>query len=82
MVSMIYELQEYGNRELRKLAEYTLPADKALVCYVEQMSGNMATWQYPDTLDGMRESPIVPGVWYYDDLSDIQKPRVLAAYPI
>lgn len=39
---------------------------------------NMNTWEYPETIKGMRESDTVPDHWYYDDFMGR---RVLAAYP-
>lgn len=62
----IYTLTE-GESDVKYRATYTLPPRKALVCFVMQNHGNMHTWDYPETLDGIRESIIKKGHLYYDD---------------
>lgn len=72
----IFTMQERtGKIEFR--CSYTLPADKALIAFVEQQKKNYKTWAYPEKLQGMRESPTVRGNWYYDDIPNNQ---VIAAY--
>ena len=76
MLSIIYELDEQGI--ITKKAEYTVTAKQALINYVMQFKNkNFNTWQYPDTLQGMRESPTVKDHWYYD-----YKNIVIASYPV
>lgn len=71
MVTMIYELSEKG--VITKKAEYCLEPKSALVAYIRQKARDWNTWDYPDTLPGMRQ---VAGNYYYDDGT-----TVIAAYP-
>lgn len=56
MRSLIFEMDEKTGNIERK-AEYSLDPKKALICYIEQKKGNFDTWEYPEHIDGMRESP-------------------------
>ena len=72
--SVICELPDGGT--LKKVAEYTVNAKRALVAYIMQrVYGNMHTWEYPEIIQGMRESTTKPGTWYYD-----HENSVFAAY--
>jgi len=75
MKSIIYELEENGN--ITEKAIYTVTAKQALINYVMQFKkGNFNTWAYPETLEGMRESPKKDNAFYYD-YNNI----VIASYP-
>ncbi len=77
-MSLIFELKE-GNPDVRKVAIYSLSPKKALIAYIMQnIFHNMNTWEYPETIKGMRQSDTVPDHWYYDDFKGR---RVLSAYP-
>ena len=65
-ITDIYTLTE-GESDVKYRATYTLPPCKALICFVMQSHGNMHTWKYPETLDGIRESTSRKGHLYYDD---------------
>ena len=82
MGSMIWILEE--GRGYRCVAEYSLPPKAALVAYIKQnIENDFNTWDYPELIEGMRESDTVSDHWYYD----LCKSRgascngVLAAYP-
>lgn len=77
-MSLIFELKE-GNPDVRKVAIYSLSPKKALIAYIMQnIFHNMNTWEYPETIKGMRQSDTVLDHWYYDDFKGR---RVLSAYP-
>lgn len=64
MGSIINEMNvETG--EVRTVAEYSCSTKEALIAYVMQQKKNNNTWDYPDYLEGMRESDIVKGTYYY-----------------
>ena len=76
MGAMIYELKD-GDPNMHKVAMYTIPPKRAMVCYVKQIvEGNYNTFTYPETLKGMRESETLKDHWYYD-----LDGSTLAAYP-
>ena len=82
-MSTIWMLEE-GDPNPKLVAEYSLPPKAALVAYVEQKyRNNLNTWEYPEQLEGMRESSTLADHWYYD----LFKTRgdkinaVVAAYP-
>ena len=77
-LSFIFELKENGDGGVRKIAEYTLPPKKAMVNFIMQSRGNYNTWEYPETIKGIRQSDTVPDLWYFDDIAN---KRVLASYP-
>lgn len=64
MTSTIWELKETG--EIVRRSTYSLPTKSALIAFVMQERKNMNTWEYPNHIDGMRESKIKTGQWYYD----------------
>ena len=73
MLSIIYELEENG--KITEKAIYTCNSKKALINYVMQFKQkNFNTWTYPETLEGMRESPKKDNAFYYDYI-------VIASYP-
>ena len=75
MLSLIYELNENG--KIEKKAEYTCNTKQALINYVMQFKKkNFNTWEYPETLQGMRESPTKDNSYYYD-----YDNLVIASYP-
>jgi len=75
MASLIYELNSDG--KITKKAEYTVDPQKALINYIMQYKrNNWNTWQYPHTIEGIRESGTVKNHFYYDDGS-----LVIASYP-
>ena len=78
MKTIIYELRENGDGNIDKIAEYTLSPKAALVCFIMQSRKNFNTWDYPQEIQGMRQSKAIPNHWYFDD--GVNK-RVLAAYP-
>ena len=74
--SMIYELSENGTIE--KKAEYTTDTKQALINYIMQFKRhNMNTWNYPEHIDGIRESKTVSNHFYFD-CGNV----VIASYPI
>ena len=83
MTSTIYELRENEGPELKKRAVYSLPPKKAIVCYIEQvLFHNTNTWDYPEEIEGMRQSSTVADHWYFDEFRDRHGVNgVLAAYP-
>ena len=82
MSSTIYELKE-GASAPEKKAVYSLPPQKALVCYIVQfLKHDMNTAGYPDKISGMRESSVAKNHWYYDESASVFGVNgVLAAYP-
>ena len=71
MTSTIYSMNERAGI-ITKKAVYTLPAKKALVCYIEQyLNNNWNDWTYPNKIQGMRESiKIGARGFYYDDFKN------------
>lgn len=85
MMSKILSLKE-GESGIKELAIYSLPPKKAMVCFIEQfLRGNYNTWEYPEEIEGMRESDTVGNHWYYDvpkmDGNGISYDTVFASYP-
>lgn len=79
MSTMIYELQEKTGK-INKLAIYTVDPKRALINFIMQyIHNNFNTWNYPEHINGIRESDTVKQHFYYDD---IYNERVLAAYPV
>ena len=65
-MTCIYELRDDG--KMSRVAEYTLPAKKALVCYIRQhLNNDYSWWNYPEEIQGMRQSEFKSSVWEYDD---------------
>lgn len=65
MGSMIWILEE--GKGYRCAAEYSLPPKAAMVAYIKQyVENNWNTWEYPDVIEGMRESDTVADHWYFD----------------
>ena len=84
MGSMIYILEE-GNPQMRKVAEYSTSPKEALVAYVEQfVFENFNTWEYPEKIEGMRESSTLADHWYFDlwKSKGYKRNSVIAAYPM
>lgn len=84
MLSQILVLEE-GNTELRKVAEYALSPKQALVAYIKQtLEKNFNTWEYPEIVEGMRQSDTVADHWYFDKFKRKYGGRdaVIAAYPL
>ncbi len=82
-MSTIWVLKD-GDPDMKKVAEYSLPPKAALVAYIEQnINNNLNTWEYPEHIEGMRESELLADHWYFD----LWKSRgaefngVVAAYP-
>lgn len=73
----IFVIDEQSGKIMRK-ATYSLDPKKALIAYVMQSRGNMNTWEYPESLDGIRESKKAANHFYYDDL---KHNLIIAAYP-
>lgn len=62
------------------LALFSVLSKLALVCFIMQtIYHNFIPWQYPEEIEGMHESDIVKGCWYYDD---IDGKRVIFSYPV
>lgn len=85
MMSKILSLKE-GESGIKELAIYSLPPKKAMVCFIEQfIRKNFNTWEYPEEIEGMRESTTVGNHWYYDvpkmDGNGISFDTAFAAYP-
>jgi hypothetical protein len=85
MMSKILSLKE-GESGIKELAIYSLPPKKAMVCFIEQfINKNWNTWEYPEEIEGMRESTTVGNHWYYDvpkmDGNGISFDTAFAAYP-
>ena len=50
---------ETGKPEIKQAAIYSQEPKKALICYIMQyINHNFNTWEYPETLPGIRESKI------------------------
>ncbi len=80
-MTQIYELKD-GDTEIRKVASYMLPPKKALVNYIMQSEKkDYNWWNYPETIEGIRESDTVKNHWYYDTFSERGESKVLAAFP-
>lgn len=77
MKTVIWELKE-GDPDMRQKAIYTMEPKRALIAFIIQRKGNTNTWEYPDHIDGIRESDTVKDHFYYDDFANRS---VLAAYP-
>lgn len=76
MLSLIYELDQNGN--INKKAEYTCNTKQALINYIMQFKKkNFNTWNYPEHIDGIRESSKKDNSYYYD-FGDI----VIASYEV
>jgi hypothetical protein len=73
-MTTIYELNSEGN--IIEKAQYTIEPKKALIAYIMQAKKNNNTWQYPEHIDGIKESQTKRNHYYYD-MGNI----VLAAYP-
>lgn len=83
MASMIYVLEE--GKGYRKAAEYSLPPKQALVAFIKQtLENNFNTWDYPETVEGMRESSTIKDHWYYDVFKSrgAKMNATIAAYPL
>lgn len=81
MITAIFKLEENNNRII-KIAEYALKPKEALRNYIMQFIKNdMNFWDYPECVEGMRESKTAPGRWYYDITDPAHGCGVLAAYP-
>jgi hypothetical protein len=66
MTSKIIELKANGEQEEKAL--YSLSPKKALIAYVMQnIKRNNNTWDYPEELEGIKESGTKSNVFYYDD---------------
>lgn len=58
---------------------YSVGPKKAIVNYIMQyIKNNWNTWQYPEYIDGVRQSIKAPNRYYYDDISN---GKIIAAYP-
>ena len=76
-MTQIYEMDERtGN--IQNKAIYSLDPKPAIIAYVNQKHGNMNTWEYPENIIGIRESPTVRDHYYYDD---IPNGVIIASYP-
>lgn len=73
-VSTIHRL--YPDGHIERKATYTLPTKEAMIAYIMQERNNFNTWQYPEWIQGMRESKTKPGCFYFDLGSD-----VIGSYP-
>lgn len=82
-MTTIYELRE-GSADVRRVATYALEPQKAMVAYIEQrLNNNYNTWDYPEIIEGMRESDTIADHWYYDLFKgrNAEFNGVLSAYP-
>lgn len=77
-MSTIYACDEKTGK-INRLCSYSISPKRALVTFIMQfLRRNYNTWEYPDSIPGMRESSTVKDHWYFDDF---ENQRVLAAYP-
>ncbi len=77
-MSHIYTMDERTGH-ITHAATYSVSPKKALICYVMQyINHNGNTWEYPEHIDGIRESGTVQDHYYYDDITHDQ---IIAAYP-
>ena len=82
-MTTIYEIKE-GSTDVRRKASYSLEPKKAMVAYIEQhLNYNYNTWEYPEIIEGMRESSTVADHWYYDLFKgrNAEYNGVISAYP-
>jgi len=67
MISKILIL-ETGKPEIKCAAIYSQPPKQALVDYIMQyLHHNYNTWEYPETITGIRESKTRKGCFSYDN---------------
>jgi len=45
--------------------------ENALICFVEQYSGNYSTWEYPKKLEGIYKSKVIKDRLLYDITEDL-----------
>ena len=63
-MTTIFTLDTAGNISTK--AVYSMDAKRALIAYIRQaLFDDYNTWDYPDDLDGIKESTR-PGKYYYD----------------
>ena len=82
-MTTIFMLEE-GKPDVRRVASYSCSPKQALVAYVMQyIKNNWNTWEYPEMLEGMRESQTIADHWYYDLFKgrNAKVNAVISAYP-
>jgi len=77
VMTSIFEMNEKTGK-IDRVASYSIDPKKALICYIMQSRKNFNTWEYPEHIEGIRESRTVSDHWYFDD---IPNNRILASYP-
>ena len=54
-ITEIWRIDDNG--EMKHLATYLLPSERALICFKEQEKGNMNTWDYPSCDPEIKQTP-------------------------
>jgi hypothetical protein len=69
MVTTIYALTNDG--KITERAVYSISAKQALIAYIMQyIRKNWNTWQYPQEINGIFESPTKKGVFHFEDINN------------
>lgn len=69
MKSFVYELKT-ESKEVNLLATYCFDSKKAMVSFIKEQEGDFNTCNYPNIIEGMRESKIKKHGWLFDDLKN------------
>jgi hypothetical protein len=68
MTTTIYKMDEKTGK-IDRQATYTVPGKQAIINYIMQyIKHNFNTWQYPQDINGIRESDSRKHTYYYDDI--------------